>query len=793
MEWYDDVSLPDEDSLNIGSGTANVITGLEDTLASVDIDNLSDILTGAEDYWSLTSLAGPTPIGGPPFENILEQFATYAPLWTLACLTPDQYNNPYLYRGNPAALEHIIFSSAGRFDGQRTQTIVGAPEYFVNNFSIDMTTTAGKKTGNTNMINMSFEVYEPYSMAYFIQSLQTSAINAGYPNYNGTPYLLMLEFAGHKDNGQMFASSEKLKKYFTIQIKKVTFTTTEGGTVYKVEAAPYNHTGFTNIAQQLTTDVKLRGDTVKEMLISGDVSLCNMLNRQQIDLFKKGKQETVDEYVVVFPKNWADQIGLPGKGDTPDDALNAAADPDEPITSPITGRRGQKVLEFGLGEIGAADLGFGASSGGNYAFGFENDVTDEKTGLIQRGQVRIDPKQREFQFKEGTTIQNIIQDVVLSSEYGKNAINPAKIDAATGRLKWFRVDVQVEIGAFDLKRNCRSRRYIFRVMPFMVHSSVFRSPSANPAGYGGLNKICGKEYKYIYTGQNNDIIKFDIQINQLFNSGMNPTPLENSDSVSNPGSQQSSEESDRKESTSDTNEAANTTTIDSSPAFRTKETTDRSTKGGYGAQTVAQRVADMLKNKILTQGSTGDMTKVNLEIIGDPYWMTDSGMGNYISDIYDGPRGGEASMTDADGSLNYQGADTYIRIMFRTPVEPNLGIVGQGGLYNFPPNEPENPYSGLYKVIRCTSKFQDGKFTQNLECTRMPNQPQDIEGYKGPSKDSFMSDISKSDTPKSSPNDDAIDSIEQDPFYGFDLSGAGPGPSDEEIAQNNADLGDFEG
>jgi hypothetical protein len=49
---------------------------------------------------------------------------------------------------------------------------------------------------------------------------------------------------------------------------------------------------------------------------------------------------------------------------------------------------------------------------------------------------------------------------------------------------------------------------------------VFRAPGTNPPGYKKLNELVAKEYNYIYTGKNNNVLKFDIQINQLFHSGM---------------------------------------------------------------------------------------------------------------------------------------------------------------------------------------------------------------------------------------------------------------------------------
>ena len=773
---------------NIAAGVAKVVTGATDALASCKVSDFAKI--AGDSFYSLAGFSQQSTSGGPPYENVLEQFASYTPLWTCACLSPNQFNDPSLYRGKPSALENIVFSSAGRFEGQRTQTIVGAPEYFVNNFSMDMTLTASQASGSTNVVKMTFDVIEPYSMGYFIHSLQTAAINAGYPTYNGTPFLLKLEFVGHRDNGQMFGSSEALNKYFVIQFTTVTFTTTEGGSVYKCEAVPMHHTGFTNVAQQITTNIKLRGENIKEMLVAGNTSLCTVLNKAQNNLVGES-QDLADQYIIVFPEKWSDPVGLPSSGaEQYETLLRAMVDLAAPQTSPIKGRTGQDSQSFGDGVIGTSSLGFGPESGGNMNFGFESDVTDEATGLIKRNSLTIDPKQREFSFEKNATIQNVIQEVILSSEYAKNAIDPSKIDAE-GRINWFRVDVQIKIGDFDLTRNCRQRTYIFRVLPFKVHASVFRSPTANPPGYPALNKIIGKEYKYIYTGQNNDILKFDIQINQLFHTGKQPTSAQNSSSVANQGSNSGmAENPDQKLKLPSTGSADSSTTIDASPGLNDPSITKQTTKGGYGAQDVARRVAETLKNSILNQG-TGDMTKINLEIIGDPYWISDSGMGNYLGDEYDGD---PYLMRDAAGSVNYQGADTHIRIIFRTPIEPNLGTSGTGGLYNFPPNEPINPYSGMYKVIKCTNKFSDGKFIQTLEATRMPNQPQDYDPYKGPSKNPLAADTSQADTPSAGVNEDDASYNESDPMYGIDISGwEGGGYTDEQIAQNNADLGDFPG
>ena len=387
--------------------------------------------------------------------------------------------------------------------------------------------------------------------------------------------------------------------------------------------------------------------------------------------------------------------------------------------------------------------------------------------------------------------------MVLSSEYAKNAIDPSKLDKETGRIKWFRIDVQIEIGKFDTIRGCRQLTYIFRVMPFFVHASVFRAPGTNPPGYKKLNELVAKEYNYIYTGKNNSVLKFDIQINQLFHSGMNSAPLKNTESANS--NDKVAEDPDQRDQSTREGDVANQTSEHSSPQYRDNKITEKTTKGGYGSETVPQKVAQILMNKILQQGNTtGDMMKVNLETIGDPYWITDAGMGNYVGDFY-GEEGGRNQgpyvMVDGNQSLNYQGSDIYIRIIFATPIEPLLGLTGAGGLYSFPRGKI-NPYSGLYKVIHCTSKFADGKFTQVLECTRMPSQPQDFEGGYEVDKKFFANDVSRADVVKTSPNAEAptwgSEADELNALYA-DAGLAGQAPTDEEIAEYNSSLGDFAG
>jgi len=113
-----------------------------------------------------------------------------------------------------------------------------------------------------------------------------------------------------------------------------------------------------------------------------------------------------------------------------------------------------------------------------------------------------------------------------------------------------------------------------------------------------------------------------------------------------------------------------------------------------------------------------DLVNLNLEIMGDPYWMVDSGLTNYFS-----PPSDETELKNEDGTANYEGSDIYIYITFRTPADVNTST----SLYNFSKEEVISPFSGIYKVISCVNIFEDGLFKQTLKCIRMRGQSIDFD------------------------------------------------------------------
>jgi hypothetical protein len=703
--------------MSILQGTATVISRLANAgavtnlVAGIAPPTVRDLVTTATATQQGRNVQG--------FPNDLEQFASYTPLWTMSALTPQQFNDPRSYRNNPSDLKHVVFSSAGRFDEQRVNTLYGTPEYYVNNFVMQSVIAASQKTGNSNAIKFSFDIYEPYSMGLFLQSLQIAALEAQHPSYLQAPYVLRLDFLGFKDDGTIFTGIKP--KFFTCKLVKVTFETTETGSNYKVEAIPFNHQAFGETMNTIPTDIAIKAKkqdtkvTLKQLLVEGEDSLCAALNRIQQKLVTDEKQNLPDEFVVEFPERY-DQII-----NTSSVESNNRATVNPTVASPrIVGSPTISTQEFGENAIGSADMGITAGTGGNFTFKREADVIDPATGKIQRNQMVIDPKNRNFQFSQGQSITNVITQMVLSSDYATQALkqNPS----SEGFINWFKIDIQIQLLAFDDKRGDFQKRLIFRVVPYKIHVSIFSPPTSAPPGYAELEKKIAKRYEYIYSGQNNDVLRFDITINNTFYAGSNPTAEEDSGSNANVDQKSVGEETPVQTKTNQG--PAGGAAIASTVGGR-KQGPDYAALNEAGSpkgqDTTQELVAKSFHRAFLN--NSADLISVELEILGDPYWMVDSGISNYFA-----PPSIENELTTGDGTMNYEGSDVYIYLTFKTPKD----IDESRGLYEFPNDGRESPFSGIYKVIQCENTFADGTYRQKLKCIRMPLQAADFDNERQP-------------------------------------------------------------
>ncbi len=645
--------------------------------------------------------------------NPLEEFASYNVLWTLACLTPQQYNNPALYRGDASQLQYVIFSSGGRFDSKRVRTSYGTPEFFINNFQMKCIVAGNTKTGNQNAIGFSFEIFEPYSMGLLLQSTQRAARLAGFENYlDNAPFVLRMDFQGYDELGNIYKAVQP--KFFTMKITKMHFQVNESGSTYKVDAIPYNHQAFSNMTNTVYKDCKIQGDpkgpgTVEELLITSKKSLVKYLNNMEKTLVEKKLIEEPDVYEIQFPEQsniMYSTSGAPPQNNRATVAVDATEATNRAIISAIT--KNANISAPGpVSEIGSSSLGFTQRDGGTIGFKRANEIYDAKTGIKRVDNMFFNAKDRVFQFAQDHSLTAIINQVILSSEWAKNTI---KKTTPEGYIKWFKVDIQVEFLKFDYLIGDYAKKFILRIVPYYIHQSIFAEVTQKPIGYDQLYEKVIKFYDYIYTGQNVDVLKFDIDIKNLFYKGAHTGAAQDNAKADNPeqagvstNAQPKVEREKGSANEQDQEENVGRARKKRDPAFIKRM------KGGSGFRSSEQEVAEEFHHAFVSGGSA-DMMTLKLEILGDTYWIVDSGYSNYFA------KADPSSQVTADGQMNYESGDIYIYITFRTPAD----IDETTGLYDFKSDLKESPFGGIYRITQVENNFSEGLWKQTLNCIRMP-------------------------------------------------------------------------
>lgn len=702
---------------HLRSGTANRIT-LE--LPNIPV-KAKDILKDGKS----TAYTDPDKpaTGKKKLENVvtnpLEDFASYTTLFTMACLSPEQFNDPNSYRDNSAVLENVIFSSAGRFDSQRTKTASGVPEYYIDDFEMRAKIAPNPKSGVTNAFAFEFDIYEPYSMGLLLQSLQTAAINSGYVGYLEAPYVLIMDFKGYTELGEIKSSIKS--KFFTIRLKNVTFEVDEGGSHYKVEAKPFNDTAFSELYDIAFNDIKIvsgEKGNVEEILNSGETSLVKMLNASEEKLVNEKKIGIADIYEIQFPEKSNEFKRYNQNKSDP----RGTFDPNARITSPTVDTRYVPSILKSSGKttvdnetiniIGNASLGFSAASGGNFPFKKHDDVVDPETGKIRREQVVIDPKKRTFQFAQKQKLTSIIEQVILNSAYVKDALDPKNL-TAQGYVKWFKIDVQIELLKMDPIVGDFAKKITYRVIPYYVHHSVFSNVNAMPVGYSEIQRKICKDYNFIYTGQNNDILDFKIELDALFYTAANSSAETDAGQVSDQNQKGTAEDLPTGTKSESGPALGSQLASTGRPRYKRSPSLLNKIKGGSGDRSSEQLVAEAFHDAFVN--SQRNLVNVDLTILGDPYWIIDSGIGNYFAGVEN-----ETDLINFDGSVNYESGDVYIYLTFRTPIDINE----KSGLYDFPTSE--SAFTGIYRITECISKISGGVFKQELRCLRMSAQPSDF-------------------------------------------------------------------
>jgi hypothetical protein len=556
---------------------------------------------------------------------------------------------------------------------------------------IEMETVAGAnfQTQNTQYSDFTITIVEPLGMSLPDKIIAANSY-LGNDNLLKCPYLLKLKFQGYDpDSGSPLEPTDKTWTW-KIHILDFQCTLDKTGAKYVIQAVNSNNLAHNNDVELIRSPMSI--DVSKKEGKVGDVM--------------KGLVKEINESIKK--------------------SYNVANGGIVPFTVKIE-------------EVPYSD---GIETGGA-ASPFEHKIIRDQKHLDGQSNQAI------MQISKGTDVSKIIDYLMSASETATKMINPASsATSKDGEAKEYttshRIETRITNDSYNLKTQDYSRTITYYIM---AHNSV--RPIISPKGQDDALKqgaaklaflkskgLIKKEYQYLFTGQNTEVLDFNVNLNFQFVTVQNAmdgqiftenarngrqydppnfnrqTMNEKWDKISpgvSPltycvaplGSTTNTGDSVLDQLNTGTQQAEDlpnypifwpTTIIQSGEGTiynvnQQIEATNNASRSIY-AQVINQ----------LYGADTANLSNIQLEIRGDPYWL---GVTN-VEDF---------KTTPSDTAASYAMGEHAFFVRFVIP----QGIDENGA----PILVPSNAFSGYYTALTVRHKFSSGQFTQTLEGVRI--------------------------------------------------------------------------
>jgi hypothetical protein len=692
--------------------------------ASPNIERKGDIAQSEEEFQEFTITARRTV--DEEYQagliNALGKYRSYSYIITLAALDRSQFSSPNSYR-EQSSLSNVILKSSGKAkDGEsesffftdvsraanlrseNTATVmiaeqVGAEvsyfnknspgrfDLYINNLRIDTVPTPTVHSGNTIVTNFSFDVYEPYSVAGFLEALRAAALTTGFINYLDATFIMKVEFIGYPDGDDILDAEiiPKTTRFFPIKFTKVDIDVNQSGSVYKCNAVSADSFAFVDTVGQFKFPLKMSGKTIKDLLndMANKINENNLEERKKVD--ETVKAEDLDEYAVEF----------------------------------LTVENNKFVVKDN--EISLSDFR-GMSDSVEYAFEDIN-TTNRVTAYKQEGNattsIPYEPDKFVVAFSQGTNIHAAISSIIRDSQYWIDQTDSEKRKENSedpNHFGFWKIVSKVEYQekySLVLRRNVAKITY--QIIKDKQHISRMQGFQADIYDSNDVNTI--RTYNYLYSGRNTEITDLKIVFDKLFYERL-PLSIGASNrdpSASSPMKGNSSNIT--LTSTSDPNAPANLPAGTATAAEMPMPT--QGTGGNAGKPLESSAYAFARQNyENLTTSSEISMIRLTMEILGDPIYLVTGGLGNYLPEFENVDE--NATLLTGDGEANFLTQQPLVKIYFTHPEDIDPTDISDGGTGLLKFSNPNIKFSGIYGIRKVESRFNNGVFKQRLELFRYP-------------------------------------------------------------------------
>lgn len=639
----------------VGIGNAAPIA----TSASDDVGSISGVPTGVANSGTNSprvSIAAREPdgTGGTPLNrrikvrpNLLHSYAnwTYQVGWYM--LDINTYN-AFVENGvdSPSLRQRPIMVTGG---SKKNNSGLNN-DLYLQDLKFSAVIGNNKSSPNANLFQIEMNVVEPYSVSLLAELKSMADQMGGDQQQFQIPYLLEVKFLGYDDRGKIVTNIQDTgPKLIPVTIVNITFSITSAGTVYNISMVPTGQTALGSTHGVLRKNFRVYGGTLKEQLVEGQESLKEALRR--------------DEQAMVNPPNGSP---LAEKEDTYEfvvKSFDASGAPnDDLMNSPIT---------------------FVAS-------GVSQSLMPKRTMGSDKPN---DPTKEYYEIPGGSNIKDVLQRIVMVTKYFQDSVTPENPNSQDDKpLQIIKVIPVVKYGPFDKIRQRYQRQTIYKI------TTYFKYGQRHPAGgQAKVNQgLLAKEYNWLFTGKNDDIINIDLQYNlQYFQIFENASPEKGAFTTG------AITVEDRKPYSTNPGNSENLQALVATEG-QVSNTFSRGSK-----DTAVKEIFDQQLNS----PTNADQITLDMTIIGDPDWIP--------QDLSIRPQGSVIKRAE-DGFINTSIATdieaSYAVLRFKTPRDYS----DQTGLMQLTNNQTQ--IEGVYQVITVDSVFENGKFTQVLNMVRVPNQ-----------------------------------------------------------------------
>jgi len=622
-------------------------------------------------------------------KNLLSQFSSSTYSLTLYMCTAEAVNEFKESGGNfpsDRSGTFVVAQSAGVNNSAEQRLITKSGQlgpgqqgndYYIDDLSMMTVMPLNPMSGTTATWDMKFKIYEPLGFSFLGDLIRMSQLvnqsseitrQSGLSQFQQV-FIMAIRFYGYDVNGNVVRYNDPLvsnfvngtidqnsvaERYFVIRFVKFEYSLDDKSTEYSIEAMVDSEFAA---AGQINGVVKgqtsLVGKTVKDILVGassdsqtvsrGAKGLVQVLNSKNKDISDKGYTRYSTTYEIKFL----------GK--------NRQEDPNSPIAMAALTK--------------SIDLSRATTSMGDAKT--PEDVTAAGSINAQTNDV----SQQTVTFAAGNSIIQIIENVIQNSSYVADKLTTSMDQTAQASsqqnssndkiLDWWTINYYTTIKYADSVTRDLTYHIVYEIIPKEQTQAVSAYVSRTTPYKGPF-----KQYDYIFTGKNTEILKFDQVFNNQYFVGRSL-----SDSTIVP---------------------TNKTGVVTQPV---------STSGGLSVGVKQNGGADIVAQVATNLYSPSDQVRARIKILGDPdFIMTTIGVKTRSES--------QSSYYGSDASIDPFGSDILVQINFRSPSDyqdDGLLSIGPVQFYQTDATIRSGIEGIVYKLLNLENEFSRGMFTQTLD------------------------------------------------------------------------------